>query len=185
MNNPKILVLGFKQHGKDTVAEILRDEHGIDFRSSSLFLAEAVVRPALAKRGILYNSLEECFRDRGNHRVAWRDAIAAHNGDDPTRLAQAILAECDCYVGMRSDREYQASRHLFDAVAWVEGTGRKLEDGTVLEPYDESLDIEFDPVEMHLIDNTGDLDHLRAEVRALMDQIDSTERWRTNRHFLD
>lgn len=163
---PKILVIGYKEHGKDTVGELLRDNHGIDFRSSSLFLAEKVVRPALEAQGITYDTLEECFEDRGNHRVAWRDAISEHNADDPAKLSQAILEVCNCYVGMRSNREFQVARHLFDAVVWVEATGRVLPDGRVLEAYDESLDIEFDAGIMHRIDNTGTLADLEEKVAA-------------------
>ena len=35
MANPKLLIIGHARHGKDTVAEILRDTHGYDFVSSS------------------------------------------------------------------------------------------------------------------------------------------------------
>lgn len=36
--NQKLLVIGYGRHGKDTVCEILRDQHGYSFTSSSSFV---------------------------------------------------------------------------------------------------------------------------------------------------
>lgn len=153
----KLLIIGHGRHGKDTVAEHLRDKHGLSFVSSSYFLAERVVRPALMERGLIYDTLEACYEDRVNHRVLWRDIIRAYNGDDPARLARAVLEVSDCYVGMRSHEEYTASRHLFDAVLWVNGFRRGL-------PADDSLTIKFDPGQMILIDNGGALTDTLSDV---------------------
>lgn len=158
----KLLVLGYARHGKDTVAEYLRDDFGMDFRSSSHFLAEACVRPYLAERGITYATLDECYADRVNHRAAWHDAIAAYNAEDPTKLAREILKVADIYVGLRSNREYVAARPLFDAVLWVDASAR----GLPPEPRS-SMDIEYDPYRMLVVHNSRDLDHLRAEVRRV------------------
>lgn len=152
----KLLILGHGRHGKDTVAEYLRARHGIAFRSSSLFLAETVVRPELARRGITYPDLDACYEDRVNHRCLWRDIILAYNGEDKARLAKAILAVSDCYVGMRSIEEYRAARRLFDAVMWVDAAARGM-------PEDPSLTIEFEP-DMILIDNNGTLDETYEQV---------------------
>lgn len=166
MNKPRILILGHARHGKDTVAEILRDHHGFDFRSSSFFLAEKVVRPALAERGITYASLDECYEDRVNHRALWREIIADFNGDDPALLAKSILAECDVYVGMRTDREYRASLPLFDVVVWVDASRRGIPpEGT------DSMTIEYDPETMHRIDNGGGLGWLSAQVGRLIEKL--------------
>lgn len=146
----KLLILGHGRHGKDTVAEYLRDHHSVSFRSSSLFLAEAVVRPALVDHGLVYDTLEACYKDRVNHRCLWRDIILAYNADDLSRLARAVLEVSDCYVGMRSIEEYRASRRLFDAVMWVDAEARGM-------PVDPSLTIEFEP-DMIMIDNNGSLD---------------------------
>lgn len=146
----KILILGHGRHGKDTVAEYLRDHHRLSFRSSSLFLAETVVRPALVAHGLVYDTLDACYEDRVNHRCLWRDIILAYNTDDLSRLARAVLEVSDCYVGMRSIEEYRASRRLFDVVMWVDAAARGL-------PDDPSLSIGFEP-DMVLIDNNGSLD---------------------------
>jgi|LNFM01.1.fsa_nt_gb hypothetical protein len=153
----KLLILGHGRHGKDTVAEYLRDHHGVSFVSSSLFLAETVVRPALVEHGLDYDTLDACYEDRVNHRVLWRDIIAAYNGEDPARLAQAVLAVSDCYVGMRTDREYLAARSLFDCVMWVDASARGL-------PNDPSLTIPFRSDEMVLIDNNGSLEQTYAQM---------------------
>jgi hypothetical protein len=155
----KLLILGHARHGKDTAAEYLRDRHGISFHSSSLFLAANVIRPALAGRGMFYDSLEACYADRVNHRALWRELIEDFNRDDPARLAKAILAQSDCYVGMRMEREFWASRALFDVIFWIDASGRGLppEDAS-------SMTITFDPAWMVRIDNGGPLDAMQAQL---------------------
>ena len=159
----KLLILGHARHGKDTAAEYLRDAHGVDFRSSSLFLAEQVVRPALAARGLEYPTIEDCYADRVNHRALWRELISEHNAQDPARLAKAILAECDCYVGMRTQREYDASRSLFDVVLWIDASRRGLppEGG-------DSMEIAFNPAQMLWVDNGGTVEQLHAKLDGLV-----------------
>jgi hypothetical protein len=159
----KLLILGYARHGKDTVAEILRDEHGYNFTSSSYFCAEKVCRPYLAERGVHYASLDECYKDRVNHRADWYDAIAAFNAQDPTALSKGILEIGDIYVGMRNAREYAVAKDLFDEVWWVNSTGRGLP------PEDKSsMDIVFDPNEMRLIENNGSVDELKALIATLI-----------------
>jgi hypothetical protein len=157
--NGKILILGHARHGKDTAAEYLRDAHGVSFRSSSLFLAETVVRPALEVRGISYPSLEACYADRVNHRALWREIIEDYNRDDAARLAKAILAECDCYVGMRTARELWASRTLFDVILWIDASARGLPPEGA-----DSMSITFDPAWMVRIDNGGSLAAMQAQL---------------------
>ncbi len=159
---PKLLVLGHARHGKDTVAEILRDHYGYSFASSSLFAAEKCVRPALAACGVTYASLEECYADRANHRGFWYEAISAYNGGGRSRLAEEILKGHDVYVGMRSNAEYLASRSLFDYVLWVDASKRKP-----LEP-EASFNIPFDHSWMIQVNNNGTLRQLNAEVYRIM-----------------
>lgn len=161
--HPRILILGHARHGKDTAAEYLRDRHGISFRSSSLFLAANVVRPALEYRGIAYPTLEACYADRVNRRALWRELIEDYNRRDPARLAKAILAESDCYVGMRTHREYWASRSMFNLIFWIDGSGR----GIPPEGRD-SMTIEFDPAWMARINNGGAVEVMHAELDAWM-----------------
>lgn len=155
----KILILGFARHGKDTVAEILRDIFGYNFTSSSLFCAEKVCRPYLAERGVTYGSIEECYEDRVNHRADWYNAIAAFNSQDPVALAKGILEIGNIYVGMRNSREYAVAKDFFDEIWWVDASIRGLPPENR-----DSMDIDFNPEEMRLIDNNGDLFNLRTQV---------------------
>jgi hypothetical protein len=120
----KIFVIGHGRHGKDTVGEVIRDMTGLTFESSSMFCAEHVVTPWLEKLGITYNSLEECYDDRINHRVEWYNAIRSFNQGDEARLSAAIFAEYDMYVGIRSRVEFLAAKHLSDLSIWVEAGQR-------------------------------------------------------------
>lgn len=161
---PKLLIIGYARHGKDTVAELFRDRYGYKFVSSSLFLAERVVRPAMeTELGITYETLGDCYEDRVNHRAFWYDKISAFNEEDPGRLAKAVLEEADIYVGMRSNREYLGTTELFDRVIWVDGSGRGLP------PEDRSsMDIDYVPSEMYRIDNGGKLADTIMQVDRFM-----------------
>jgi hypothetical protein len=123
--NPKLLILGHKRHGKDTLAEILRDEFGLKFKSSSIAASEIFLYDELkSKYG--YQTPEECFEDRVNHRAEWHDLICEYNKEDKARLAKGILKEADCYVGMRSGIEIDecVKQGLFDLIIWVDASDR-------------------------------------------------------------
>jgi hypothetical protein len=168
MSRPKrkILILGYARHGKDTVAEILRDDYAYRFVSSSMFVGERVCRPYLEARGITYASMDECFADRVNHRAAWHTAIAEWNQADPTRLAQELFEVADIYVGMRSAREYQATKHLFDEIWWVDASGRGLP------PEDKSsMNIVYEPDHMRWIDNNHTLARLCHNIADAMSSV--------------
>lgn len=161
-SKPKVLILGHARHGKDTVAEMLRDQHGYTFSSSSHFCAERVMLPYFnAQPGVGYADVNDCYADRVNHRATWFDQIKAYNTPDRSRLAREMLEENDLYVGMRSSDEFEAARSLFDYVVWVDASGR----GVAPEPRD-SFDIDFHP-SMWLVRNDGTLEDLEAAVKRL------------------
>jgi hypothetical protein len=121
----RLIILGHARHGKDTVAELLRDRFGMRFQSSSRFCTEKVMMPFFARAGRPYLSAEECFDDRTNHRAAWFAQIALYNRDDPSRLARELFeAGNDVYVGMRSAEELKSARKLADLVVWVDALER-------------------------------------------------------------
>jgi hypothetical protein len=180
IRNKKLLILGFGRHGKDTVAEILRDHHGFKFISSSLFCAGRVMMPFFDRFSPYgqqvagfddrwfrsYTSVEECFKDRHNFRDVWHQQIAAWNRDDPIKLSREILEVADIYVGMRSALEYQAAKHLYDDIWWVDATDRGLP------PEDQSsMNLMFVPSEMRRIDNNGSLEDLQRAVTEALGEL--------------
>ena len=85
---PKLLILGHARHGKDTVAEILRDERGYSFESSSMYAAKRLIMPFFEAQGVPYANLEDCYADRVNHRALWFDLITEFNTPYKSRLAK-------------------------------------------------------------------------------------------------
>ena len=153
----KALIIGHGDHGKDLFAEYL----GLPFKSSSsmaldLFMFDRLNEHLEAAALVPYATKQEAYADRHNHRDFWFNEIAAYTHDDKARMAKAILKEHDVYVGMRCLIEYEASKHLFDAVYWVDAQYRKP-----LEPMS-SFNIEYIPHDMEWIDNNGSLEDLRA-----------------------
>jgi hypothetical protein len=120
----KLFICGHGRHGKDTVAEIIRDEFGLKFESSSMFCAEEIVRPFLDKKGITYTTNEARYNDRHNHREDWYQAILEYTSKDRTRLAEAIFDKFDIYVGIRDRDEFRESKHLSDLSIWVDASKR-------------------------------------------------------------
>ena len=125
MNMKKILLLGQARGGKDTLAEIWRDNFGIKFESSSMASARLFIYDVL-KDKYNYKSFEECFEDRVNKRKEWFELISSYNVNDLTRLARHMMLTNDIYVGMRSKEEVQACKEfkMFDLVVWVDAEER-------------------------------------------------------------
>lgn len=160
----KIMVIGHARHGKDSVCNVLCELYGLKFISSSLFVADKAVRPWLEQRGIVYNSMDDCYADRVNHRADWFDAIAAYNKDDPAKLGKELFAQYDVYCGLRNLREFQAlyNAKAFDVCFWVDRSGH-----VPLEP-ETSFTIPR-KVADYIIDNEGDLCDLRMNVIEAME----------------
>lgn len=153
----KILILGHGRHGKDTFAELMSKHAGLTFISSSYACAE-VLKPVLdlvGQDGPI--SPEEHYARRHKDRELWKRLICLYNAADPSALARLIVSKCDMYVGMRSAREYEASKHLFDHIYWVDASGR-------VDYKDPTIEIEFDETCMTLVDNNGALSDLEKKV---------------------
>lgn len=161
----RMMVVGHGRHGKDTVAEILRDDFGAKFVSSSWFMAERVIYPWFCARFPgMYASVQECYDDRMNQRSVWFDRIAESNALDLTTLGRAIFEHHDIYVGNRNAREFHALRNagIFDVSIWVDACERL----DYREPRS-SLTIEPWMCD-YILDNNGDLDLLRKNTHSLM-----------------
>lgn len=161
MEFPKLVVTGLARHGKDTVCELLK-ESGFRFVSSSAYCAEQLVFPRL-KEKYGYETPEECYEDRANHRKEWYAIISGYNEGDPARLSREIFTTNDIYCGLRNREELEAARAagLVDCVLWVEANQRVGETETR-----ESITIT--PADCDkVVSNNGTVEELRAAVQAL------------------
>lgn len=162
-----LILVGHGRHGKDTVAEMLRDQYGLQFTASSSFCAEKVMIPAFQHPHATpkkdYPSVQACFDDRHNHRAFWFDSIAAYNTPDKAKLAKEIFAAGnDLYVGVRDFQELFAIKLNFPEaiVIWVDASKRLEREDT------SSMNIGPWMADIYL-DNNGDLATLAANVALL------------------
>jgi predicted HAD superfamily Cof-like phosphohydrolase len=169
IRKPRILVLGYARHGKDTVCELLRDKYDFKFTSSSLFCAEHVLMPAFARTMLMpnYDTVEDCFNDRGNHRAFWYDQIAAYNRPDASRLGREIFEANDVYCGLRSAREFHALRNTdtYDIAIWIDASERVAPEGRdscTVEPW----------MADYVLDNNGTPEDLAFNLDQLMTHLD-------------
>ena len=160
---PKLLILGYARHGKDTVAEMLHKKHGFKFMSSSEFVGREIIWENWGK--IRYPTFEAMFEDRVNWRKLWMEMISLYNTPQKDRTARTMLErDYDLYVGMRRYDELEASRDLFDHVVWVERSSMPPETG--------SMDItERNAQWDYKIDNNGTLEDLERKVDSFARSI--------------
>ena len=162
----KLLIIGHGRHGKDTVAEYLRDNYDMTFKSSSMHCAENVVYPVLKDQYPGYTSVEECFADRSNHRSRWFDLIANYCSDDLARIGREIFEVSDIYCGLRNKREFHAIKNngLMDFTIWVDRSDHlppEPKDSMSLEPWMADF----------VIDNNGTLDQLYQNIDDLYNHL--------------
>ena len=158
---PKLLLLGAARWGKDSMAEILNEEFGYTFESSSQSAANIFLYDLL-KDKYGYTTPEECFEDRVNHRQEWYEAICEYNKDDKARLAKGILERSDCYVGMRDRAEIDEcmKQGVFDLIIWVDASERlPMEDAS-------SFNIDRTCADI-IVENNGTYEQFREKVIRL------------------
>lgn len=161
----KLLIIGHARSGKDTCAEIIAENTGMTFQSSSMAAAKLFIFDLL-KDKYGYKTFEECFEDRVNRRVEWHDLITEYNKDDKARLAKEILKGSDCYVGMRSGEEINECirQGLFDLIVWIDAPKRVPEESLASFQIDKSYaDI--------IIDNNETEEIYRERVEVLADLL--------------
>jgi hypothetical protein len=129
-NKPKLLIIGHGRHGKDTLAEIFERDHGMTFKASSLAASDIFIYEEL-KYKYDYVDAKDCFHDRSNHRAEWYDMICDYNKEDKAKLAKDIMADSDCYVGMRDLSEINEciEQGVFDMIIWVDASERLPKEG--------------------------------------------------------
>lgn len=169
----KVLILGHGRHGKDTVGEMLETHFGLKSISSSRYALEEAVWPVMRlTHG--YKDMDECFEDRSNHRELWYTLIKMYNTPDKSRLVKGLLENHDVYTGLRCNEEYAVAKEYFDLIIWVDAADRL--------PLEESMKIEYDLIEMIVLDNNHDLNYLEHQVTnrvgqsiTIMSEIDEQE----------
>jgi hypothetical protein len=164
--NRKYIVVGHKQHGKDTVSALLSERLNVTWASSSLFACKKAVFPTLSKL-YGYTSIQECYDDRDNHRAEWFNLICEYNKDDLARLGKEIFDEHDIYCGLRNIHELKAlvERVPNIIVIWVYGSMRKpLEDINSFTITQAHADV--------IIDNNAGLEDLKTEITRAIPKID-------------
>ena len=162
---PKLLIIGHARHGKDTLAELIRDKMGLAFTSSSHFVGEECIWPVWGKER--YETFEAMFEDRVNYRKTWADLISAYNTPDKTRTAKTMLDRgYDMYVGMRRMDEFVACAQakLFDHVIWVDGSQRHPPESS------DSNDMVPGLADLY-VDNNGPIENLHLFVELLQKKL--------------
>lgn len=126
----KIGICGNGRAGKDTAAELLRDEYGLRYTHGTSRWAAMIVWVEMTKRGFNYDTVQECFDDRHNHRELWAKIIGRHNANDPTRMYRECLEHQDILTGLRWKNEFDACKaaRICDVWLFVERPG--CEDST-------------------------------------------------------
>ena len=146
----KLMIMGYKRHGKDTMCEYLRDKYGITFASSSEFACELFLFDKI-KDQFGYKTPKEAFDDRGNHRQLWYEEIKAFNVEHGLdALGKLIYENNDAYCGIRDDEEFYALKEAkaFELAVWVDASKRlPPEEGASNKLSKEDADV--------IIDNNG------------------------------
>lgn len=119
----KLNINGYAQHGKDTVADMFCEEVGLVKVSASHIYARLI-----RDLGVLgpYESVEECYQDRVNHRKEWYDFIRRETKANPYFFIDMCLLEGDMYVGHRARWEFEQTKDVFDATIWVDASSRGM-----------------------------------------------------------
>lgn len=165
MASSGLLIIGHGRHGKDTVAEILRDYYGAKFVSSSLFVARECLWEKWGR--LNYCCISEMYEDRHNHRKKWADMVTEYNYPDRTRTFRGMLDQGNnVYVGMRMLGEYLACKHegLISRTIWVD-RHKYLPP----EPLD-SMNL-WPGLADHIVNNNGTLNGLKERVCDLADNL--------------
>lgn len=118
----KILIIGDKRHGKDTVGEMIEQTFGLKAGGSSIVALETFLLSVLEQKYLMfYDSIEDAYQDRVNHRAIWCKEISFYNRNDKAKLAKKVLEDNDMYIGMRdhSELDHCIDIKLFDYIIGV------------------------------------------------------------------
>lgn len=143
----KYVVTGHKEHGKDTLCELLETQ-GFTWIGSSWYACQKFIYPEMRLR-LDYGSADQCYQDRDNHRKLWFDRIVDYNTPDLARMGREMFENHDIYCGLRNIDELNALRdaHLVDLTIWVDAGQRKEKESS------DSLTISPDDCDITITNN--------------------------------
>lgn len=158
-----VIIFGHKQHGKDTACEYLEAKYGVSFASSSLFACQLFLFEQMRKEGHSYETIEECFTDRVNHRKYWYEAIRDYNTPDKTRLGTKLFSKNDVYCGIRDLEEFRALKAagMVRLAIFIDASGRLEKE----DPESMKMDIEDADI---VITNNSTLEEFYTKLDRLM-----------------
>jgi len=168
LESANLIVTGYGQHGKDTACEIIEQDFGLSFISSSMMACQKFLYKKL-KPIYGYTSIEECFKDRHNKRDLWHDEIFDYNTPLLTRLSRDIFANHPIYCGARNRPELLAIKEErpHTIVIWVNADLRKPPESS------SNTSITEDDADIILYNNEEDekLNSLRENIHELMNAL--------------
>ncbi len=167
LRKPRLLVIGHARHGKDTVCEALVDRLDYTYTSSSWFAAERFIFEHIEG----YETVQECWDDRVNHRALWHDMIRHYNYPVLSRFASELYSEYDIYCGLRNREEYYAILKDCkpDHVIWVDACNRLPREGK------DSFQLEYMDADYYF-DNNGTLDDFEVEFGMMVKTL-GLDKW--------
>jgi hypothetical protein len=170
----KIMVLGHKNHGKTTVANMLEYKFNFPFVDTTNYVINIT-------RSFIYNNENPNVRDtktvadfdhklvtdKDSVRDLMKCALNEYTKDDPIRFIREQLTRSDVYAGCRSSIQYNAAKELIDLVLWVRDDRQEENDPT--------MDIQFDENEMILLNNSGTLLQLERNLKGVLHDLANTQ----------
>lgn len=164
----KILIISDgAQTGKDSVADILT-KFGFKCLASSSFATSRVMMPYFESIGKAYETEEACFADRMNHRALWYEKIEAYNEPTWNRISREMFEDgYSVYIGMRSPKEFEASRDLYDHILFVDASERVAAE-------DRSSNGMTKDMATYILNNNGPEENLEGEVYKFIQVTNST-----------
>ena len=131
-----ICVVGYSQHGKDTIGEFIEKHSDLKCTASSEKALELFLFDILSKKHG-YKTIKEAYENRHKNRKEWYEAIQQYNTPDKARLAREIMEDGDVYLGLRDAEELSAcvEQNIFDVILAVFDHRKPIEDhSSVLDP---------------------------------------------------
>jgi hypothetical protein len=150
VRRPRLAICGPGRCGKDTASIWLRDHTALRYYGSTSEAAASLVFSKISGE-YGYQTVEECFQDRHNHRELWAKSIWDYNRPLGITLYEDMLKVTDVLNGIRRKGELQAllSRDMIDLVLWID---RDV-------PEDPSLEMDSSVADF-IIPNNGTLEDL-------------------------